>query len=94
MILNYRNRQTEAFARGERVRAFAGFERQGWKRLEILDAATSLDDLRQLPGNRLEGLRGDRAGLFSIRINLQWRICFEWPEGSPGPSNVEIVDYH
>lgn len=94
MILSYRNRQTAAFARGERIRVFAGFERQGWKRLEILDAATSLDDLRQLPSNRLEVLRGDRQGQFSIRINLQWRICFEWPEQAIGPSNVEIVDYH
>jgi len=94
VILSYRNRQTAAFARGERVRAFTGFERQGWKRLEILDAATSLDDLRQLPSNRLEVLRGDRQGQFSIRINLQWRICFEWPEQALGPSNVEIVDYH
>jgi proteic killer suppression protein len=47
-----------------------------------------------LPGNRLEVLHGDRAGQFSIRINRQWRICFIWPAGEPGPSNVEIVDYH
>ena len=94
MILSYRSRQTAASARGERIRAFTGFERQGWKRPEILDAATSLDDLRQLPSNRLEALRGDRQGQFSILINLQWRICFEWPEQAIGPSNVEIVDYH
>ncbi|MFZ3238498.1 MAG: type II toxin-antitoxin system RelE/ParE family toxin [Stellaceae bacterium] len=47
-----------------------------------------------MPSNRLEALRGDRAGQFSIRINRQWRLCFEWPEGAAGPSNVEIVDYH
>ena len=94
MILSYRDRQTEAFANGKRIPAFSGFERQGWKRLEILDAATCLNDLRQLPSNRLETLRGDRAGKFSIRINQQWRVCFEWPEGAAGPSNVEIVDYH
>ena len=94
MILGYKNRRTEGFANGERVREFSGFDRQAWKRLEILDAATSLDVLRQLPSNRLEALRGDRQGQFSIRINQQWRLCFEWPEGEPGPSNVEIVDYH
>jgi proteic killer suppression protein len=62
--------------------------------LAILEAATTLADLRALPSNRLEVLRGDRAGQWSIRINLQWRICFDWPEGASGPSNVEIVDYH
>jgi len=94
MILGYRNKRTESFANGERVRGFSGFERLGWKRLEILDAATGLDDLRALPSNRLEALHGDREGQFSIRINLQWRICFDWPEGAKRPSNVEIVDYH
>jgi len=53
-----------------------------------------LKDIAALPGNRLESLKGDRQGQYSIRINDQWRICFEWPEGSPGPVNVEIVDYH
>ena len=94
MIVSFRDKRTEAFAAGEFVRAFQGFERQGWKRLDILAAATSLNDLRQLPSNRLEALSGDRSGQFSIRINSQWRICFEWPDGSAGPSNVEIVDYH
>ncbi|MDP3898018.1 MAG: type II toxin-antitoxin system RelE/ParE family toxin [Mesorhizobium sp.] len=94
MILGYRDRRTEAFASGVSQRAFRGFERQAWKRLEILDAATSLGDLAQLQGNRLEALRGDRAGFYSIRINEQWRICFEWPSGSSGPQKVEIVDYH
>ena len=94
MIVSYKNGRTQAFANGERVREFSGFDRQGWKRLEILDAATSLEDLRALPSNRLEALHGDRQGQFSIRINLQWRICFEWREGEPGPSNVEIIDYH
>jgi toxin HigB-1 len=50
--------------------------------------------LRALPGNRLEALKGDRKGQFSIRVNEQWRICFEWPDGFPGPINFEIVDYH
>ncbi len=74
--------------------AFSGFDRQGHKRLEILAAATSLTDLRALPSNRLEALKGNRAGQYSIRINDQWRVCFEWPQEAPGPSNVEIVDCH
>ena len=94
MILSYRDKRTQPFAAGSFVRAFQGFERQGWKRLEILDAAQSLADLACLPSNRLEALKGDRAGQYSIRINQQWRICFEWPAHAPGPSNVEIVDYH
>ena len=84
----------EVFPRGEFVREFQGFDRQANKRLEILDAATGLEDLRGLPSNRLEALKGDRAGQYSIRINMQWRICFEWPQDATGPSNVEIVDYH
>lgn len=94
MILSYRDKRTDAFANGTFVREFQGFDRQAWKRLEILDAAMSLDDLRALPSNRLEALRGDRGGQFSIRINAQWRLCFEWPQGAAGPSHVEIVDYH
>ncbi|MSP67019.1 MAG: plasmid maintenance system killer protein [Alphaproteobacteria bacterium] len=94
MIQSYRDKRTTAFARGERVREFHGFERQAYKRLEILNAATGIGDLRALPSNRLEGLKGDRAGHFSIRINQQWRICFRWPAGAIGPSDVEIVDYH
>ena len=94
MILGYRDKRTEAFASGAFVREFQGFDRQAYKRLEILEAATSLDDLRALPSNRLEALHGDREGQFSVRINMQWRLCFEWPGGAPGPSNVEIVDYH
>lgn len=94
MILGFKDKRTAAFATGERVREFAGFDRQGWKRLEILDAALTLVDLRALPSNRLEGLQGDRAGQFSIRINGQWRICFVWRAGDAGPSDVEIVDYH
>ena len=94
MILSFKTRRMEVFANGERVREFSGFERQGWKRLEILNAATGLEDLRALPSNGLEALRGDRQGLYSIRINLQWRICFQWAHGEAGPSDVEIVDYH
>ena len=78
---------------GNRVKAFAGIERKAEMKLDQLDAATSLADL-DLPGNRLEALKGGRKGQYSIRINDQWRICFEWPKGSRGPINVEIVDYH
>jgi proteic killer suppression protein len=94
MILSYRDKKTERFAQGEFVKAFQGFEDQAARRLSILNAALSLDTLRALPGNRLEALKGDRAGQYSIRINQQWRVCFEWPEGQNGPSHVEIVDYH
>jgi toxin HigB-1 len=59
-----------------------------------LEVAVSIGDLAALPGNRLEALKGDRKGQYSIRINDQWRICFAWPNGLPGPINVEIVDYH
>ena len=92
MIRSYRNKKTEAFARGEFVRAFQGFRKQAEKRLEILDAAETLGDLAALPSNRLEALSGDRRGQYSIRINQQWRVCFEWI--SDGPENVEITDYH
>lgn len=94
MIVSYRDKRTARFADGEHIRDFSGFARQAEVRLDRLEAATSLADLAALPGNRLEALRGDRSGQMSIRINDQWRICFEWPAGSPGPVNVEIVDYH
>ena len=94
MIQSYRDKRTKEFAEGKRVREFEGFRRQAEKRLDILDAATGLPDLQALPSNALESMKGDRKGQYSIRINRQWRICFEWPEGQSGPSNVEIVDYH
>ena len=94
MIVSYKDKRTQKFADGEFVRDFQGFDRQAWKRLEILDAAVSLSELQQLPSNRLEALYGDRMAQYSIRINQQWRLCFEWPEGAVGPSNIEIVDYH
>lgn len=94
MIQSYADKSTERFAAGEFVRQFQGFSTQAYKRLEILDAATSLTDLGRLPSNRLEALKGNRVGQYSIRINEQWRICFQWPEGALGPSNVQIIDYH
>jgi len=92
MIRSYRDKKTEVFALGDFVKDFQGFKRQAEKRLEILNAAETLGDLAALPSNRLEALSGDRAGQYSIRINRQWRICFEWP--NDGPENVEITDYH
>ena len=94
MILSYRDNRTKAFVEGRFVREFQAFARQAYRRLEVLDAATGLDELRALRTNRLEALKGDRAGQYSVRINMQWHICFEWPRGANGPSNVEIVDYH
>ena len=94
MIRSYRDRNTERLAEGEPVREWRPFRRQAEKRLRILDAAASLVDLAALNSNRLETLKGNRKGQYSIRINGQWRICFEWPKDASGPMNVEIVDYH
>lgn len=94
MILSYRDKRTREFAQGMRVPVFENFRRQAEIRLDRLEAAPHLQGLRGFAGNRLEALKGDRRGQYSIRINDQWRICFEWPESASGPSNVEIVDYH
>ena len=94
MILSYREERTRNFARGKRVKAFSGIERPARLPRDRLEAATSILDLAALPGNRFEALRGKRKGQYSIRVNDQWRVCFEWPDQSPGPTNVEIVDYH
>ena len=94
MIVSYRDKRTADFAGGKRVKAFGGIERPARLKLDRLEAAQGVQDLAALPGNRFEALKGDRDGQYSIRINDQWRICFEWPEKSPGPVNVEIVDYH
>ena len=94
MIVSYRDKRTSDFAAGKRVKAFSGIERPARLKLDRLEAAIELKDLAVLPGNRFEALKGNRRGQYSIRINDQWRICFEWAERAPGPSNVEIVDYH
>jgi proteic killer suppression protein len=94
MVVSYRDKRTRDFAAGKRVKALSGIERPARLKLDRLESATTLKDLATLPGNRFEALSGARKGQYSIRINDQWRICFQWPEGSPGPSNVEIVDYH
>jgi len=94
VILSYRDKRTREFASGERVKAFSGVERAARLKLDRLEAAVALRDLAMLPGNRLEALKGNRQGQYSIRINDRWRVCFEWAKDSPGPSKVEIVDYH
>jgi proteic killer suppression protein len=94
MIVSYRDKRTGDFAAGKRVKAFSGIERPARLKLDRLESAIALKDLAALPGNRFEALAGDRKGQYSIRINDQWRVCFEWPDRSPGPVNVEIVDYH
>ena len=93
MIVSYRDKRTRVFAEGKRVKAFDGIHRKAELKIDQLDAATAIRDL-YLPGNRLEALKGYRKGQYSIRINDQWRICFEWPDKSPGTTYVEIVDYH
>lgn len=90
----YRDRRTERFAAGERIREFQAFKEQAERRLDILEAAVTRNDLLLLPSNRFEALGGDRKGQFSIRINQQWRVCFEWPEDHERPFNIEIADYH
>lgn len=93
MIRSFRGRQTERIWRGERVRGLPfDIQDRALRKLRQLDASSTLDDLRVPPGNRLEVLKGDRAGQHSIRINNQYRICFVWSDGDV--SNVEIVDYH
>lgn len=92
MIRSFRDRSTERFFQGRRVRSFQGFADQAVRRLTVLDSAQSLQDLAGLSSNRLEALSGRRAGQHSIRINRQWRICFRWSDD--GPIDVEIVDYH
>ncbi|MFD2232951.1 type II toxin-antitoxin system RelE/ParE family toxin [Phaeospirillum tilakii] len=92
MITGFADRDTAALWRGETPRRLAAIAPAALRKLDMLDAATELADLRIPPGNRLEALRGDRAGQHSIRINDQWRLCFVW-EGD-GAARVEIVDYH
>jgi toxin HigB-1 len=93
VIRSFGDRDTERLFRRERVRRFpANLLRIMLRKLVVLDAAEGLTDLRVPPGNRLEKLRGERAGQYSIRINEQWRICFRWSDGNA--HDVEIVDYH
>ena len=92
MIRSFKRRDTARLASGKRVRRFIQFERTALRKLRQLEVSTRLDDLRVPPGNRLEALKGDRAGQHSIRINDQYRLCFRWTRA--GAEDVEIVDYH
>ncbi len=93
MIVSFGSRETEDFYRGERVKAFDGIRRQAEAK-DRLDVADSLIEMGLLPGNRLEALRGEREGQYSIRINDQWHVCFRWDAEKNGFADVEIVDYH
>ena len=92
MILGFRDKDTEALWLGRSSRAHRAIEKVARRKLDMLNAAGALTDLRSPPGNRLEALKGNRVGQHSMRINDQWRICFVWTEA--GPRDVEIVDYH
>lgn len=92
MIESFRDKETEKLWQGRRTRFPADLLHRAISKLNLLDAATSLETLRIPPSNRLEALKGDRAGQHSIRINDQWRICFRWDSGNS--FEVEITDYH
>ena len=92
MIQSFKDKKAEKLYCGEFVPEYSGFERQSVRRLQILDSATALDDLKKLPSNRFEALKGDRKGQYSIRINRQWRMCLKWYDDRP--QEVEITDYH
>ncbi len=92
MIVSFECAETEALSKGERVRRFVNIAAVAQRMLRQLQVAGRLEDLRVPPGNRLEALKGDRAGQHSIRINDQWRVCFRWT--AAGAEDVEIADYH
>ena len=91
MTVSFKDADTKALAGGRRVRRFVNIEAVARRKLRQLQIAENLEDLRVPPGNRLEALKGDRAGQHSIRVNDQYRVCFRWTAGA---QDVEIVDYH
>ena len=92
MIKSFKDKNTQRLYSGKFVKEFSGFERRAIRRLQILDNATSLNDLKELPSNRFEALKGNRKGEYSISVNMQWRICFKWYQNNP--QEVGIEDYH
>lgn len=92
MIKTFADRDAKALFEGRRVRRLVNIEGPARRKLEYLDAAAALNDLRVPPGNRLEALKGDRAGQYSIRVNDQFRVCFRWE--NTDAYEVEIIDYH
>ena len=92
MIHSFKYKDTKALSNGQRVKRFVNIENVARRKLRQLEIANRIEDLRIPPGNRLEALKGDRSGQYSIRINDQWRICFYW--SNSGADDVEIVDYH
>ncbi len=90
--MKFRCKKTEAFYSGKTVKQFAAFKNVAERKLQAIEMATDVNDLRSPPGNRFEALEGDRKGTYSIRINKQWRICFAWEDGEA--TDIEIADYH
>ncbi len=92
MIRSFKCEHAKALSKGQNVRKFANIAKVARRKLRQLEIANQLNDLRVPPGNRVEALKGDRLGQYSISINDQWRVCFDWTDA--GAENVEIVDYH
>jgi proteic killer suppression protein len=92
VIRSFRSKDTQRLFNDDHCPRYQSIERPAKRKLEVLDAATTLNDLANVPGNRFEALKGNRAGQYSIRINDQWRLCFRWADGDA--IEVEIVDYH
>lgn len=92
MIRSFGDRETEKVFNHRHSRRYAAFERVAFRKLRQIHSVSRVEELYEPPGNRLESLKGDRKGQWSLRINGQYRICFEWRDGDA--FNVQIVDYH